>query len=550
MLQSTLLRCFSFEEIFFQMRILSSILLLIFANSLFSQSSFDYQVQLNPVTIPNFPGIHSYAFAQYQGKWLIIGGRVDGIHARQPFNAFPASNNNTNIYVVDVVANQFWSASLNTLPTALKEQLQATNFNFYQDEDTLYVIGGYAFSATANDHVTFDKLTSVNVSGLINSVINGTTIAPHFKQITNVNFAITGGQLGKINDTFYLVGGHRFDGRYNPMNNPTFTQTYSNQIRKFVIDNSGAQLSISNYEAVTDAVHLHRRDYNLLPQIFPDGSQGYTISSGVFQINVDLPFLYPVDIKVDGYFPQTAFNQYLSHYHSAKSCLYDGTANQMHNLFFGGLSQYYYNGTTLVQDNNVPFVNTISRTTRFPDGLLQEYQLSETMPALKGASAEFIPNKSLPHYSNEVIKLHEITENEFVIGHIVGGLSSSSANPFSVNNTGSTTANATIYEVKLIRNSPLGVQLIEGKNPFSMTVSPNPTDSSTVRINFKMAYATNIDYFVSTMEGKIVLDGEIEDTTQGDNTMNFELDGISNQTVIITFIFDNKFYVSQKVIVK
>jgi len=532
------------------MRILSSILILIFANSLFSQSSFNYQVQLNPVTIPNFPGIHSYAFAQHEGKWLIIGGRVDGIHARQPFNAFPASNNNTNIYVVDVVANQFWSASLNTLPTALKEQLQATNFNFYQDDDTLYVIGGYAFSATANDHITFDKLTSVNVSGLINSVINGTTIAPHFKQITNANFAITGGQLGKINDTFYLVGGHRFDGRYNPMNNPTFTQTYSNQIRKFTIDNSGSQLSISNYETVTDAVHLHRRDYNLLPQIFPDGSLGYTISSGVFQINVDLPFLYPVDIKADGYFPQTAFNQYLSHYHSAKSCLYDATANQMHNLFFGGLSQYYYNGTTLVQDNNVPFVNTISSTTRFADGSLQEYQLSETMPALKGASAEFIPNKSLPHYSNEVIKLHEITENEFVIGHIVGGLSSSSANPFTANNTATTSANATIYEVKLIRNSPLGVYPIQGKNPFSMTVSPNPTDSSTVRVHFKMAYATNIDYFVSSMDGKIITDGEIEDAQQGDNSMNFELDGITNQTVIITFIFDNKFYVSQKVIVK
>ena len=99
MLQSTLRGCFSFGKIFFQMRILSSILLLIFVNSLYSQSSFDYQVQLNPLTIPNFPGIHSYAFAQHEGKWLIIGGRVDGIHARQPFNAFPASSNNTNIYV-------------------------------------------------------------------------------------------------------------------------------------------------------------------------------------------------------------------------------------------------------------------------------------------------------------------------------------------------------------------------------------------------------------------------------------------------------------------
>jgi hypothetical protein len=65
-----------------------------------------------------------------------------------------------------------------------------------------------------------------------------------------------------------------------------------------------------------------------------------------------------------------------------------------------------------------------------------------------------------------------------------------------------------------------------------------------------MAYATNIDYFVTGMDGKIITDGEIEDAQQGDNNMTFELDGISNQTVIITFIFDNKFYVSQKVIVK
>lgn len=532
------------------MKLLYTLLLFGFSYAVSAQSTFDYQVQLNPIILPNFPGIHSYAFAQHQGKWLLIGGRVDGIHARQPFNAFPASSNNTAICVVDIAANQFWSASLNMLPTALKEQLQATNFNFYQDNDTLYIIGGYAFSATANDHITFDKLTSVNVPGLINSVINGTAIAPHFKQMTNANFAITGGQLGKISDTFYLVGGHRFDGRYNPMNNPTFTQTYSNQIRKFTIDNSGSQLSISNYEVITDAVHLHRRDYNLLPQIFPDGSQGYTISSGVFQINADLPFLYPVDIKADGHYPQTDFNQYLSNYHNAKSCLYDATENRMHNLFFGGISQYYYNGTTLVQDNNVPFVNTISRTTRFADGSLQEYQLAETMPALKGASAEFIPNKSLPHYSNEVIKLNEITSDEFVIGHIVGGLSSPSANPFTANNTASTSANATIYEVKLIRNTPLGVYPIEGKNPFTMTVSPNPTDSSTVRVHFKMAYATNIDYLVSGMDGKIITDGEIEDAQLGDNSMNFELDGINNQTVIITFIFDNKFYVSQKVIVK
>ena len=75
------------------------------------------------------------------------------------------------------------------------------------------------------------------------------------------------------------------------MNNPTFTQTYSNQIRKFTIDNSGSNLSYANYETITDAVHLHRRDYNLVPQVFPNGELGYTISSGVFKLRLIYHFI-------------------------------------------------------------------------------------------------------------------------------------------------------------------------------------------------------------------------------------------------------------------
>lgn len=513
-----------------------------------AQSTFDYQVQLTPINIPNMPGIHSFAHAQHNNKWVIIGGRLDGIHARQPFNAFPSANNNTTIYVIDSATQQLWSASVNSLATGLREQLQATNFNFFQDNDTLYIAGGYAFSASANDHKTFDNLTSISVSGLIDAIITGNPIASNFKQISNPNLAITGGYLGKIGTTFYLIGGHRFDGRYNPMNNPTFTQTYSSQIRKFTIDNSGTQLSISNYEAVTDAIHLHRRDYNLVPQVFPNGELGYTISSGVFQIGVDLPFLYPVDVKASGYVPQTSFNQYLSNYHSATAVFYDATENRMHSLFFGGISQYYYNGTTLVQDNSVPFVNTISRVTRFADGTLQEYQLPQTMPGLKGASAEFIQNKNLPHYENEVVKLNDITANEFVVGHIVGGIASNSSNPFNANQTNTTSANPTIYEVKLIKNQPLGVHQIDGKNPFKMMVSPNPAYGDTIKIKFTMAYETTVDYYITSIDGKIIDEGSVLDIKAGENTMNFPLDEVKTKAFNITFIFDNKFYISQKVI--
>lgn len=420
-----------------------------------SQDAFNYDLVLTPVSVPGLPGLHSYAFGVNEGKWLLIGGRKDGLHARQPFNAFPQAYNNTDIYVVDLENQLFWSASVNSLPVTLKEQLQSTNMNFYQDADTLYFIGGYAYAPSADDHITFPGLISLSVSGLMNAIIAGTDISQHFKYLQNDIFAVTGGQMGKIDNTFYLVGGHRFDGNYNPFGFPTYTQTYTSQIRKFTINNSGSQLGFGNYMAITDTVHLHRRDYNLLPQIFPDGTMGYTISSGVFQVDEDLPFLYPVDINAQGYSPKTDFNQYLSHYHSAKVCLYDSESNQMHSLFFGGMSQYYYQNGQLIQDNLVPFTKTISRLTRYADSTLQEFVLPLEMPFLHGASAEFIINTSLPHTSSKILLLSEIQQDTIIAGHVFGGIHSPIINPFAQNQTNQTSASTIIYAVKLIKKSAL-----------------------------------------------------------------------------------------------
>ena len=44
-------------------------------SSLFSvsaQTAFDYSVSLEPVTISGLPGLHSFAHAQHNGKWLIV----------------------------------------------------------------------------------------------------------------------------------------------------------------------------------------------------------------------------------------------------------------------------------------------------------------------------------------------------------------------------------------------------------------------------------------------------------------------------------------------
>ncbi len=85
----------------------------------------------------------------------------------------------------------------------------------------------------------------------------------------------------------------------------------------------------------------------------------------------------------------------------------------MHTLFFGGMSQYYYQNNTLIQDNQVPFVKTISRLSRDTNGNFSEHLLPVEMQGFKGSSAEFIPNLNLPHYESNIIKLNEIAQDTF-----------------------------------------------------------------------------------------------------------------------------------------
>ncbi|MBP8240088.1 MAG: T9SS C-terminal target domain-containing protein [Saprospiraceae bacterium] len=528
-----------------------SIALLCFSLASFAQDAFDFDVQLSPVAIPNLPGLHSYAFAQHNGQWLIIGGRKDGVHARQPFASFAAASNNTDLYVIDPTQATFWRASVSTLPEGLREQLQATNINFYQDADTLYLIGGYAFSASANTHKTFTGLISVQVSALMEAVKTQANLQPYFKQINNDVFAVTGGQLGKIGHTYYLVGGQRFDGRYNPMgpdHGPGFSQQYTNQIRKFRLHNDGTQLSFSQYEAITDPVHLRRRDYNLLPQIFPDGQHGYTISSGVFQLQADLPFLYPVDITESGYTPVTGFNQYLSNYHSARAALYDSTANRMHALFFGGISRYYYQNDQLIEDDQVPFVRTISLLSRSADGTLAEYKLPVEMPGLKGAGAEFILNHTLPHYESEIVQLSAIAADTILIGHIYGGILSPALNPFSSNQTGITSADASVYSVRLIRKNSTAVQPLKGRHSFDFEVFPNPAQEN-ITVRYELPYAGKVNYFLYTMDGKILQRGEWDRQTSGRNEQSlFVHRSLSAQPLLLALAFDDQFYAVKKIV--
>ena len=414
-----------------------------------------FDIVLEPMNIEGLGGLQSFAFGQYDGKWLIVGGRTVGLHQRQPFSAFQLDGNNNDLTVIDPIAKQKWTASIKSLPKTIQEQLNSTNMNFYQEGDYLYCTGGYGYSIEQKGHITYNKLTAIKVSEVIKAIIAKKRFKSYFRQITDDMFQVTGGRLKKINDTYYLLGGHKFMGRYNPMgpdHGPGFVQEYTDAIRKFTLKDDGKTIVINHLPSFIDRENLHRRDYNAEPQILPNGEEGITMFSGVFQLRKDLPFLNSVTVDSSSYVVNNTFNQYYNHYHCAVLPLYSVSSNEMHNVFFGGIAQYYDSLGTRIQDDNVPFTKTIARVTRDKNGIMAEQKLTVEMPILMGAGSEFIPNKDIPHYSNGVIKLDKIKDESTLVGYIYGGISSTEQNIFFINTGTQSSASNQLFKVYLIKN--------------------------------------------------------------------------------------------------
>jgi hypothetical protein len=476
--------------------------------TVFAQSA-PFDIYIEPMNVPGLSGIQSFVQGQDNGKWLIIGGRLDGLHRRQPFASFDVAGNNNQLIVIDPVSQQKWTAPLTSLSIGLQEQLSSTNMEFHQQGSYLYIIGGYGFHNATSSRKTFDNLTAVDVPAVINAVISGASFTNYFRQVTDIQFAVTGGHLKKINGTFYLIGGHKFDGNYNPMGNPTYTQTYTNAIRKFNLQDDGTNITITHLPTITDAANLRRRDYNAVPQILPSGEEGITAFSGVFQPSVDLPFLNCVDIDSINYTVNNSFTQYYNHYHCAVLPLYSSISNEMHSVFFGGIAQYYDSLGTLVQDDNVPFVKTIARATRNSAGVMAEYKLPVEMPGFLGAGSEFIGLQTVPRFNNNVFKLDDFTADSTLVGYIFGGIASTAENIFFINTGIESEASSQIFKVYVIRNTTVGNHQLNKQSVgyLKMQVLPNPNNGN-FALKFNLDKIGETKLIIYNVEGK-----EIQRTT-------------------------------------
>ena len=357
---------------------------------------------------PGAPRLQSFSFAQWNGRWVFIGGRVGGYHAAGGRSAeFLRADSNRAVWVIDttVMPARTYHVDLDQLPQRLlpvRAQWASTGQLYFQDGDQLYICGGYGQDDTGK-WATFDVVSRVRVPDLIEGVMRGRIPAESIEYGRSPLVQSTGGALMKLADgPFYLVMGHVFNGSYTTFegqgerNDNEASQVYLNEIRKLRIA-SGPEgvLKVDLVEAFRDESEFHRRDLNVASLLSPAGL-GFGVYGGVFTPDTQLSYSKPVYVSsasqpaIDG-----RFDQKMNAYTCAILLMYGDTARTMYTTFFGGIGRYTWDaGTREFVENR----RTGSKSDAiYMDGLQWSDQIS-TIQNSEGESLETVQPHSLPGF--------------------------------------------------------------------------------------------------------------------------------------------------------
>jgi hypothetical protein len=402
---------------------------------------------------PGAPRVQSFSFAQWKGRWVVIGGRAAGYHSVGGGPAeFLRTDANREVWVIDTTVHpaRTYHAPLDLLPAnlnAVKDQWAATGQLYFQDGSKLYISGGYGQDHTGK-WVTFPILSQVDLPELIDAVMAGRLPAASIVFARTPLVQSTGGELIKLPDGyFYLVMGHSFEGSYTAFegqgehDGEAATQAYLNEIRKLKIAAVNGKLEIELADKFADETEFHRRDLNVTPILSPRGL-GLAAYGGVFTPETQLNYTKPVYL-FPGSRPvvDTSFEQKSNAYSCATLLLYDKGASAMYTTFFGGISRYLWDSGT------GRFVENAKKGTKvdpvYLDGMQWSDQISTiqkvmaagkettaetgnptSLPGFMGTDAVFVPSPEIAraYPGTDILDLQSMQGKKNFAGYIYGGI--------------------------------------------------------------------------------------------------------------------------------
>lgn len=284
--------------------------------------------------------------------------------------------------------------------------------------------------------------------------------SPNTNPQSPTQFNVTGGDLGRIDNFFYLAYGQNCTGGGNENNYCVPTQIYTNSIYKFTTNPDLSNLAVVDTATHPDADNSgwRRRDYNLTPYILnhtevlfamggpftqdPNNAQVWTNS-----------ITFNENLVANDQFINQQDNQYsapfLPMYSNADSKSYVAT--------FSGLSNLYWTTSGLTYNNGTNYGNILDLISTDATGNTQEYAnlipICGNQPLTNclytGLIAGFIP---LDNYydARGILQLDQLPQNApTLVGYIYAGLTNSTQVIFGFPNQ----ASSQIYAVYVTTNS-------------------------------------------------------------------------------------------------
>jgi hypothetical protein len=288
-------------------------------------------------------------------------------------------------------------------------------------------------------------MARIDVDGLISDIVSNAS-----REDINDNIIYgfdeaaraTGGELYKMDEYFYLAGGHVYKGMFSVKKNNTITPTsqeYLNSIHRFKLSEVDNKLVLSDYTKISDgfaddSTQFRRRDLPVTPSIYFDSNgdweEGIAMYAGVFtspdnkvpSVKPDDAWKCPIYVYKDGtYLIDTDLEQYTNIYSAPSFVAMDRLSQSVYTTIIGGIGSA----------NRAAFSNTVSTIERTFENNYSVYNtvLQHPIPSknLYGAEA-FMVLSSENRLEGAELDVFDITElergDEVEIGVFCGGIES------------------------------------------------------------------------------------------------------------------------------
>ncbi|OEK01234.1 hypothetical protein BFP97_06795 [Roseivirga sp. 4D4] len=297
-------------------------------------TEYFYEVSVSLMdNLDQAPALQSFAHGVDGETWLLFAGRTNqdlddgGLHdmnGNYATTSFVPWSFNENILVYNTATDQLSGMPFQDLVGAVKTNLSkhtglVTQLNTFatvfrntnplvmQEGGYLYLVGGYgtplASTQNSSAYQTFGHVAKINISGLIKLVTGKNLDKIDWEDLfafgSNDELISTGAEMFKIDDTFYVAGGHNFG---SSVTNSAFQgQKYLDAVYPFtMVKKDSFSLDISVGTPISDIAptklntvtadatsKFRRRDGPVVSGLFYDQNknltEGLTFYGGVFK---------------------------------------------------------------------------------------------------------------------------------------------------------------------------------------------------------------------------------------------------------------------------